>query len=61
MLEIAMAFVRDNWVIISVFIVNEIIALNPKWFSGSIGQLVINMLRSALSKPPVGISTPAPK
>ena len=61
MLDLAIAFLYDNWAIISVFVINEIIAINPKWFSGSIGQFVLNVLRSLLQKPPVGITPPAPK
>ena len=61
MLEIAKAFLVDNWAIISIFLINEIVAINPKWFSGSIGQLVLNVLRSFLAKPPIAVPAPPPK
>ncbi len=58
MLDLAMTFIKDNWAILSVFIVNEIIAVNPAWFSGSIGQFVINAMRMFLNKPPFSVEAP---
>lgn len=58
MLQVALDFVRANWAILSVFIVNEIIAISPTWASGSIGQFVINAIRMFLQKPPISIEAP---
>lgn len=47
--------------LISIFVtigVNEMIALNPKFFAGSIGQAIVNFLRGFAGKAPVSIAAP---
>lgn len=38
--------------------VNELIALNPKFFAGSIGQAILNFLRGLAGKAPVSVPAP---
>jgi hypothetical protein len=42
-------------------LINEIVAINPKFASGSIGQLILNLLRGMAGKAPVSIPAPDQK
>lgn len=61
MWQIFMDFVVAHKEAIIVLVLNEIVAINPKWFSGSLGQLILNLLRGALGKAAVSIPAPPPK
>lgn len=58
MLQILLDFAKANEGILIVLLINELLAASPKFFSGSIGQLILNLVRGAFGAAPVSIPAP---
>lgn len=59
MLQILLEFLKAHADIFVGLLIAEIIAWNPKWASGSIGMLILNIIRGAAGNPPISVPAPA--